>query len=193
MIVDLASGLPGRQAAGPGRPDRHLPPAVPRRRAHLLDLALGRRGPRRSTSPSRSTRCTQNLREVQPTLFFAVPRIWEKLHAGVADQGQRRHLVQAQGARLRAAAGRRDRQGQGRQRRQPHRRQPAALRRRLPARASGRSRSGSACAVPVRRLRRGADRARGARVLHRHRRPGLRALRDDREHRRGDRPTSRAG
>ena len=24
-----------------------------------------------------------NLREVQPTLFFAVPRIWEKLHAGV--------------------------------------------------------------------------------------------------------------
>ena len=26
---------------------------------------------------------TTNLREVQPTLFFAVPRIWEKLHAGV--------------------------------------------------------------------------------------------------------------
>jgi long-chain acyl-CoA synthetase len=26
---------------------------------------------------------TANLREVQPTLFFAVPRIWEKLHAGV--------------------------------------------------------------------------------------------------------------
>ena len=26
---------------------------------------------------------TQNLREVQPTLFFAVPRIWEKIHAGV--------------------------------------------------------------------------------------------------------------
>jgi long-chain acyl-CoA synthetase len=24
-----------------------------------------------------------NLREVQPTLFFAVPRIWEKMHAGV--------------------------------------------------------------------------------------------------------------
>jgi long-chain acyl-CoA synthetase len=24
----------------------------------------------------------QNLREVQPTIFFAVPRIWEKLHAG---------------------------------------------------------------------------------------------------------------
>ena len=26
---------------------------------------------------------TTNLREVQPTQFFAVPRIWEKLHAGV--------------------------------------------------------------------------------------------------------------
>ena len=26
---------------------------------------------------------TSNLREVQPTLFFAVPRIWERLHAGV--------------------------------------------------------------------------------------------------------------
>ena len=28
-----------------------------------------------------------NLREVQPTLFFAVPRIWEKLHAGVMIRG----------------------------------------------------------------------------------------------------------
>lgn len=28
-----------------------------------------------------------NLREVQPTLFFAVPRIWERLHAGVQIRG----------------------------------------------------------------------------------------------------------
>lgn len=28
-----------------------------------------------------------NLREIQPTLFFAVPRIWEKLHAGVHIRG----------------------------------------------------------------------------------------------------------
>jgi long-chain acyl-CoA synthetase len=28
-----------------------------------------------------------NLREVQPTLFFAVPRIWERLHAGVFIRG----------------------------------------------------------------------------------------------------------
>jgi long-chain acyl-CoA synthetase len=30
----------------------------------------------------------ENLREVQPTLFFAVPRIWEKLHATVLIKGR---------------------------------------------------------------------------------------------------------
>ena len=30
---------------------------------------------------------TENLREVQPTLFFAVPRIWERLHAFVMVRG----------------------------------------------------------------------------------------------------------
>jgi long-chain acyl-CoA synthetase len=29
----------------------------------------------------------ENLREIQPTLFFAVPRIWERLHAGVLIRG----------------------------------------------------------------------------------------------------------
>ena len=28
-----------------------------------------------------------NLREIQPTVFFAVPRIWEKLHAGILIRG----------------------------------------------------------------------------------------------------------
>jgi long-chain acyl-CoA synthetase len=28
-----------------------------------------------------------NLREIQPTVFFAVPRIWEKLHAGIMIRG----------------------------------------------------------------------------------------------------------
>jgi long-chain acyl-CoA synthetase len=31
---------------------------------------------------------TTNLNEIQPTLFFAVPRIWEKLHAGVLIRAQ---------------------------------------------------------------------------------------------------------
>ncbi len=29
----------------------------------------------------------QNLREIQPTLFFAVPRIWERIHASIAIKG----------------------------------------------------------------------------------------------------------
>ncbi len=38
-----------------------------------------------------------NLREVQPTLFFAVPRIWEKLHAGVLIRANDATLAQAHG------------------------------------------------------------------------------------------------
>ena len=43
---------------------------------------------------------TENLREVQPTLFFAVPRIWEKLHASIVIRGQdatwlKRHVLRA--------------------------------------------------------------------------------------------------
>lgn len=30
----------------------------------------------------------QNLREIQPTLFFGVPRIWERIHAGVMIKGK---------------------------------------------------------------------------------------------------------
>jgi long-chain acyl-CoA synthetase len=30
----------------------------------------------------------QNLREIQPTIFFAVPRIWEKIHASIAIKGR---------------------------------------------------------------------------------------------------------
>ncbi len=30
----------------------------------------------------------QNLREIQPTIFFAVPRIWERIHASIAIKGK---------------------------------------------------------------------------------------------------------
>lgn len=35
-----------------------------------------------------------NLKEIQPTIFFGVPRIWEKFHAGIAGK-----LAQAKGAK----------------------------------------------------------------------------------------------
>ena len=53
---------------------------------------------------------TTNLREVQPTLFFAVPRIWEKLHAVVLikgnDASRMKRAVFRRGMRAAAKIGR---------------------------------------------------------------------------------------
>lgn len=40
-----------------------------------------------------------NLKEVRPTIFFGVPRIWEKLHAGISGK-----LAEATGAKAKIAA-----------------------------------------------------------------------------------------
>jgi long-chain acyl-CoA synthetase len=40
-----------------------------------------------------------NLKEVRPTIFFGVPRIWEKLHAGLSGK-----LAEAKGAKAKIAA-----------------------------------------------------------------------------------------
>jgi long-chain acyl-CoA synthetase len=52
---------------------------------------------------------TTNLREVQPTLFFAVPRIWEKLHAGIQIRmtaaSRLKRLVYGLGMKLATAIG----------------------------------------------------------------------------------------
>ncbi len=40
----------------------------------------------RSTSPKSLERVPDNLKEVQPTLFFGVPRIWEKFYAGITGR-----------------------------------------------------------------------------------------------------------
>ncbi len=40
-----------------------------------------------------------NLKEVRPTVFFGVPRIWEKLHAGISGK-----LAEAKGAKQKIAA-----------------------------------------------------------------------------------------
>lgn len=51
-----------------------------------------------------------NLREVQPTIFFAVPRIWERIHAGVnirlQDATLLKRLISAFGLKLAAYIGR---------------------------------------------------------------------------------------
>jgi len=51
-----------------------------------------------------------NLREVQPTIFFAVPRIWERIHAGVhirlKDATRLKRLVSGIGLKMAAYIGR---------------------------------------------------------------------------------------
>jgi len=51
-----------------------------------------------------------NLREVQPTIFFAVPRIWERIHAGVLirlqDATRLKRLVSSFGLKLASYIGR---------------------------------------------------------------------------------------
>lgn len=51
-----------------------------------------------------------NLREVQPTIFFAVPRIWERIHAGIhiklQDGTPFKRLISAFGLKLAAYIGR---------------------------------------------------------------------------------------
>lgn len=44
-------------------------------------------------------RLAENIKEVRPTIFFAVPRVWEKFHGGVAAR-----LAESAGAKARVAA-----------------------------------------------------------------------------------------
>ncbi len=81
--VDRA-GLP-RPAEDPagGVPGRVVPADGPHRRAH--GQPLPRRHRRlRGRRPAPTRRCSASyLREVHPQTMFGVPRVWEKLHAGV--------------------------------------------------------------------------------------------------------------
>jgi long-chain acyl-CoA synthetase len=56
-----------------------------------------------------------NLLEVKPTLFFGVPRVWEKFHAGVAEKLSGEHGAKAKLVEQATAVGRRvvERMGRG--------------------------------------------------------------------------------
>ena len=94
----------GSRPAGcrrPGCPVGLLPAAGAHRGAHAQRLpADSRRGPRPLLPRSRAARA--GVREVRPTGFFGVPRVWEKLAAGVRallaaepDEGKRAAIQQA--------------------------------------------------------------------------------------------------
>ena len=135
----------------------------------------------------------ENLREVQPTIFFAVPRIWEKLHAVALIKASDATWFKKQDPQLRP---------QARHARSAGSRSPTVVTTRSSSRIlyafgwvhrlPGDARAARPATLPVRELRCGRHRPRGARVLHRHRRPGVRALRDDRELGGRDRRTSSA-
>ena len=70
----------------PPNPDdvaRVLPAALPRGRAHRHDLGRAPSPAPRSTSPSPSRRCRPTSRRSSPRCSSRVPRIWEKIHAGI--------------------------------------------------------------------------------------------------------------
>ena len=124
-----------------------------------------------------------NLREVQPTILFGVPRIWEKMLAGVQiriDSAtwlkrvfSRFWLRVADGiAETLVRTGGRHTVGYA-----------AALRGRLAVLLPGAAGPDRHAQGPLRRVGCRADRARGVAVLHGHRRADARGLRDDREHR----------
>ena len=155
-------------------------PLVARRRAHLQHLVQRRRG-----HPGELRRVDRDGAG-QPARGAADGAVRRPPHLGEAarrhrDPALRRHLVQAQDGRVLARRRRPDRPAARRQRRLPHHGDAADVRRRLRVllpRAQGPA--GHAQGA-VRRVRRRADRPRGAAVLHGHRGADARGLRDDRE------------
>ena len=80
----------GRTAGDPIGPDDILLTYLPL--CHVAERifstwTMAANGPSLNFAESIET-VQQNLREIQPTIFFAVPRIWEKIHASIAIKGR---------------------------------------------------------------------------------------------------------
>ena len=88
--VDILVGIEGRVPGGPPNPSdtilSYLPMCHVAEKIFSVWHMLGF-GCTISFAESIDT-VPQNLREIQPTLFFAVPRIWERIHAGVIIRGK---------------------------------------------------------------------------------------------------------
>ena len=85
-IINETSRIPGGK--GPGPKDlivTYLPLCHVAERIFSTWTLVGA-GPSLNFAESIDT-VTINLREIQPTIFFAVPRIWERLHASVYIRG----------------------------------------------------------------------------------------------------------
>ena len=148
--VESAAALPG-----PHRPHRacRLVSYLPM--AHIAERMT--RTTRGSSARYEVTTCPeprlvgQYLPEVRPEIFFAVPRVWEKIHAGVLAVGRRRPRPAGR-ARRRAA-------DRGADRRAPGARHRAfgRSRRRVRGAPSRRSTSCRRCSGSTRSLRRSAE------------------------------------
>jgi len=83
FCIDTIVNSPGRMPGGPPNPKDQIVTYLPL--CHVAERIFSTwtmvgGGPVLNFAESIET-VNENLREVQPTIFFAVPRIWEKLHA----------------------------------------------------------------------------------------------------------------
>ncbi len=129
-----------------------------------------------------------DLREVQPTFFLGVPRVWERLAAGVSS-GSRTPAGSSGGTTSSGSGAVRSSRPRGMRGAAPRQCSSAFLGVAVPRPVA--AKEARHVADPGRALRRGADRPRRARVLLGARRPGPRGLRADREHRPGHGHTRR--
>ena len=179
LLDDREPAAVPRRRRGRGPPARLVPPDGPHRRADDLALPGRSRSATRSRPVPRADTIAQYLPEVRPEIFFAVPRVWEKMHSGImamaaADPERKEQLEararrRAQGVRLPGATARScpttcARSGRPSDARGPRPR-PLAHRARR---------------VHRRDQRRRADRGRGVRLLPGARRADLRDLRHER-------------
>src|SRR5688572_11315515 len=87
QIINVDGRLPGNRKAGPEDQILTYLPLCHVAERIFSAWHLASQGTVLNFAESIDT-VQQNLREIQPTLFFAVPRIWEKIHATIFIKGR---------------------------------------------------------------------------------------------------------